>query len=101
MQLSHSTQHLAGATPAGLIPTNNDAGSPGRVQRRDTLRRSKIDGVRSFLPGEKRAQRDLITALQYLKGVYKDTRGSLFTKSHMEKTKGNQYRLHWRGFVSA
>lgn len=44
--------------------------------------------MRSFLPGEKRAQRYLITVLQYLKGVYKETRGSLFTKSHREKDKG-------------
>ncbi|PKU28010.1 glycerol kinase [Limosa lapponica baueri] len=40
-----------------------------------------------------KGQGDLITVFQYLKGSYKEDRGSLFTRSHMEKTRGNRYVL--------
>ncbi|KAK4824881.1 hypothetical protein QYF61_021088 [Mycteria americana] len=42
--------------------------------------------------GEEKAQGDLITVLQYLMGSYKEDRGSLFTRSHMMRTKGNGYK---------
>lgn len=38
-------------------------------------------------PGKGKAQGDFITVLQYLKGSYKDNKGSVFTRSHMEKAK--------------
>ncbi|PKU46371.1 glycerol kinase [Limosa lapponica baueri] len=38
--------------------------------------------------------RDLITIFQYLGGGYKEYRGSLFTRSHMVKTRGKGYKLH-------
>ncbi|KAK4806910.1 hypothetical protein QYF61_012631 [Mycteria americana] len=43
---------------------------------------------------EEKAWGDLITVFQYLKGDLKEDRGSLFTRSHMEKTRGNGYQLH-------
>jgi len=76
----------------------------------DRLRRSKkwvmkvIKGLKN-LPYKERlkelghfslekAQGDLITLFQYLKGGYKVDRGSLFTKIHMEKKRGNRQKLH-------
>lgn len=38
---------------------------------------------------KRRHRRDLIMAFQYLKSGYKEERVSLFTRSHMEKTRGN------------
>jgi len=45
---------------------------------------------------EKRRLRGLlsITVFQYLQGGYKENGGSLFTRSHKAKTKGNGYKLH-------
>lgn len=40
---------------------------------------------------------DIRTTFQYLKDVYKEGRGSLFTRSHMEKMRDNEDKLHvWR-----
>jgi len=50
--------------------------------------RRKAEGAGSFLVGEEKAWREL-TAFQYLKGSYKEDGGFLFTRSHMEKTRGN------------
>lgn len=36
---------------------------------------------------------DLIRAFQHLKGYYKESGGSLFSRRHMEKTSGNEYKL--------
>ena len=48
-------------------------------------------GLFSF---EKRRLRgDLITMIQYLKGGYKEDGDSLSTRNHMEKMRGNGYRL--------
>ncbi|KAK4829004.1 hypothetical protein QYF61_001760 [Mycteria americana] len=44
---------------------------------------------------KRRCRADLITVLQYLKGSYKEDGGSLLTRSHMEKTRGSGYKLHW------
>ena len=50
---------------------------------------------------KRRLRGGLITVFQYLKGGYKEDGGSLFTRSHMEKTRGNGYKLHQeRGFTS-
>ncbi|PKU44479.1 hypothetical protein llap_5224 [Limosa lapponica baueri] len=48
-----------------------------------------------FYLEKRRLNRDLITAFQYLKGSCKEEGGTLFTRSHMERTKGNEYELHW------
>ena len=49
---------------------------------------------------KRRLRGGLITVFQYLKGGYKEDGGSLFTRSHMEKTRGNGYKLHQeRGFI--
>jgi len=41
-----------------------------------------------------RLRGDLIRASQYLKGSHKDEKGSVFTRSHMEKARDNRYKLH-------
>lgn len=43
---------------------------------------------------KKRLRRDRVTMFQYLKGICKEGDSS-FTKSHMEKTRGNRYKLLW------
>ncbi|KAK4805622.1 hypothetical protein QYF61_022380 [Mycteria americana] len=40
----------------------------------------------------------LITVSQYLKGGYKEDGGSLITRSHMEKTRASEYKLHRERF---
>ncbi|KAK4830472.1 hypothetical protein QYF61_011196 [Mycteria americana] len=42
---------------------------------------------------KRRLKGDLITMFQYLKGGYKANGDSLFTRSHMEKMRGNGYKL--------
>ncbi|KAK4820176.1 hypothetical protein QYF61_021448 [Mycteria americana] len=42
---------------------------------------------------KRRLRGDLITMFQYLKGGYKEDGDSLFTRSHMEKIRGNGYKL--------
>lgn len=44
----------------------------------------------------KKAQGDLITIFQYLKGSYKEDRGSLFTRSHMYKLHREMFYLNIR-----
>ncbi|GAB0208719.1 mitochondrial enolase superfamily member 1 [Grus japonensis] len=43
---------------------------------------------------KRRLRGNLVTIFQYLKGGYKEDGDSLFTKNHMEKTRGNGYQLH-------
>ncbi|KAK4825589.1 hypothetical protein QYF61_000678 [Mycteria americana] len=45
-----------------------------------------------------KAQGDLITVFQYIKGGYKEDRSSCFTRSHMEKSRGSRYKLHHKSF---
>lgn len=35
---------------------------------------------------------------QYLKGGYREDGSSLFTRTHIEKTRGNGYKLHQKRF---
>ena len=42
---------------------------------------------------KRRLRGDLITTFHYLKGGYKEDGDSLFTRSHMEKTRSNGYKL--------
>ncbi|KAM9591203.1 uncharacterized protein ACIBXB_006092 [Morphnus guianensis] len=42
---------------------------------------------------KRRLRGHLITMFQYLKGGYKEDGGSLFTRNHMEKMRGNGYKL--------
>ena len=73
-----------------------------RVQRRAT---KMIQGLGSLLYEERlrelslfslekrKLKGDLITMFQYLQGGYKEDGNFLFTRSHMEKTWGNGYKL--------
>ena len=42
---------------------------------------------------KRRLRGDLITMFQYVKGSYKEDGDSVLTRSHMEKTRGNGYKL--------
>ena len=42
---------------------------------------------------KRRLRRDRITMFRYLEGGYKEDQDSLFTMSHMEKMRGNGYKL--------
>lgn len=44
-----------------------------------------------------KAQRDVITVCQYLKPDCREERGSPFTRSHLEITRGKSYKVHWKG----
>ncbi|KAK4811083.1 hypothetical protein QYF61_016369 [Mycteria americana] len=78
-----------------------------RVQRRAMKMIKELENLSyeerlkelSLFSLEKRRLRgDLITVLQYLKDGYKEDGGSLFTRSHIERTRGNGYKLHWETF---
>jgi len=45
------------------------------------------EGVRSFSLRKRRIRGNIITVFQYIKGGFKEVRGSLFTRSHIEKTR--------------
>ena len=47
---------------------------------------------------KRRLSGDVITMFQYLKGGYKEDEDSLFTRSHMEKMRGNGYKEFLRIF---
>ena len=58
----------------------------------------RLKEIGLFSLENKRLRGDSITVFQYLKGSYKEDRGLLFTRSHMEKTRGNWYKLHRKRF---
>ncbi|GAB0182778.1 mitochondrial enolase superfamily member 1 [Grus japonensis] len=73
-----------------------------RVQRRATRMikglgslpyEGRLGELGSFSLEKRRVGGDLITMFQYLKGDYKEDGDSLFTRSHMEKMKGNWCKL--------
>ncbi|KAK4816693.1 LOW QUALITY PROTEIN: hypothetical protein QYF61_020401 [Mycteria americana] len=103
--LSHSTQllpHLEYCVLFWSLLRKKDVDRMERVQRRAT---KMIKGLGSlpyverlgelglFSLEKRRLRGDLITTFQYLKGGYKEDEDSLFTRSHMEKTRGNGYKL--------
>jgi len=47
--------------------------------------------VRPFHSREEKAWEDFIIIFQYLKVSYKEDGGSFFTRSHMERARGNRY----------
>ena len=47
-----------------------------------------------FCLEKRRLEGALITVLQCFKGIYKEDRGFLFTRSYMEKTRPNEYKLY-------
>ncbi|PKU49642.1 hypothetical protein llap_26 [Limosa lapponica baueri] len=72
-----------------------------RVQRKATkmikglgnlLYEERLRQLVFFSLEKRRLRGDLITMFQYLKGGYREG-DCLFTRSHMEKTRGNRYKL--------
>ncbi|XP_074934654.1 uncharacterized protein LOC142050170 [Phalacrocorax aristotelis] len=62
----------------------------GSLPYEDTL-----EELRLFRLEKRRPRGDLITMYQCLRGSYKEDGDSLFTRSHMERTRGNGHKLLW------
>lgn len=58
----------------------------------------RLQDLRSSLPGQEKARGGLIHCILILKGSSSEASSSVFTKCHMEKTRGNKHKLHWDGF---
>jgi len=77
-----------------------------RVQRRATKmikeleslpHEEKLGELGLFGMPKRMLRGDLLTMFQYLKGGYKEEKDSLFTRGHIEKMRGNGYKLFlWR-----
>ncbi|KAK4818612.1 hypothetical protein QYF61_016583 [Mycteria americana] len=105
--LFHSTQHLSGHTwntcaQFWSLLYKKDVDRLERAQRRATKMMKGLgslpceDRLRElglFSLEKRRLRGDLITMFQYLKGGYKEDGDSLFTRSHLEKTRGNECKL--------
>ncbi|KAK4824361.1 LOW QUALITY PROTEIN: hypothetical protein QYF61_014021 [Mycteria americana] len=104
-ELSHSTQrlpHLEYCVQFWSLLYKNDADRLERVQRRDTKMikglgslpyKERLRELGLFSLEKTRLRGDLITMFQYLKGGYKEDGDSLLKRSHMEKARGNGYKL--------
>jgi len=100
-------QASAGVLCPVLIPTIQKRYSLKRVQRRATkmikglenlLCKERLRGLGLFSLKKTRLGGNLITVLQYLKDICTGSGGSLFTRSHVEETRGNGYKLQWERF---
>ncbi|XP_074677350.1 uncharacterized protein LOC141922118 isoform X2 [Strix aluco] len=75
-----------------------------RLKRVQRTAMKMIKGLENLLDEErlkekrKRLRGDLITVFQYIKGGSKEERGSLFTRSPVEQTRGHGYKLHQERF---
>ncbi|KAJ7423162.1 hypothetical protein BTVI_10915 [Pitangus sulphuratus] len=58
----------------------------------------RTERVTYLFPGKEEALRDLTAAFQYFNGSYKEDKGSLITKSHMEKIRCDVYKFHQEKF---
>ncbi|KAK4807048.1 hypothetical protein QYF61_018389 [Mycteria americana] len=103
LPLNTSPYHLSDTVIWYTCRLSIDADRLERVQRRATKMMKGLEN----LPYEERLKElglfslekrrlvgDPLTAFQYLKGGYKEDRGSLFMRSLMEKTRANGYELH-------
>jgi len=55
------------------------------------------EGLEDFNPftlEKSRLRVDLTTFFQYSEGGYKEDRGCVFARTHMERTRGNRCKLH-------
>lgn len=110
MWSSHSAQCLSAYPRSASVPlpttqTNyRQTGDGPKEGCEDDQKAGQADlgenteGIRSLHPGEEKALGDPNTIFWYLKGICKDKRSSLFTRSHMEEKRGNRHKLHCERF---
>ncbi|KAK4827701.1 hypothetical protein QYF61_020979 [Mycteria americana] len=53
--------------------------------------KERLKALGLFTLEKRKLKRDVITVFQYLQSSYKDDRESLFTRGHMERTRGNRH----------
>lgn len=91
-----------------LVTTNQErCGHTGEVQRKalkiikglESLPYElKLKQLGFFYLKKRRLRVDLIPVFQYLKGSYEEDGSALSRRNHMEKTRGNEYKLHREKF---
>ncbi|GAB0176360.1 hypothetical protein GRJ2_000101200 [Grus japonensis] len=107
MRSPHSTQCSSDCTwsiVSSSGPHNSRKMPADRLERVQSSAKKMIKWLENLPCGERlkelglfsleKAQGDLITLFQHLKGSCKEDGGSLFKRSHMEKTRSNEYKLH-------